>query len=743
MARRSARLSKANPPQSVPSAAEPSNVPVLSSVLESDEFQDAPEHQLASNNNTPPKTPKTEPKPSRGEMHPKTIHPTTAEPDSGFKLGFVDMEKSRRQSMGVQNTPSKTSQPIAKTGTAATAERSTTSSAFQFTFNSESQLSEDAKKLMAQVRADAAKIKTELVAEREAQDRKDQDAEQMFDGPSVGSRKIAQPRSKAGRFSDVHMAQFRKMDSIANHPSAFRARPGYIRPTAQSLKRSGSKAELDAPERPRTAGKGTPGHLAPPQASFVGRSASTSPFKSVPQTSSRATESMNQAKRVRRSEFEDVNDRAGQVEKHRAISNQGVNCTKRSNSARSVKPTPTLNRPRFSSASVSRFTSKLLEARKEAQECATAQSAARSKPLPPLPTEAPMTPTKTATVRKPAASASRLPTLAGLKSILRSPQKTAGTGLSTQPRVPVPESAKKVDFTPSVKSRYAVKLAAASPSPAKMSREQDAGSKRGPVVPYDPAAYAIEADSDETWEEEVSSPIDYPVLPPIDLSDQADSFIHKARGHAGRGSGEFKSIFTTLHPSNPAPAAATLTSLSPAHTKTHATANGKQVVRSPSKSTIRRPFDDRSVAIMAHGLPAKKRRRASDSVEPAEKKGTRDSRGHILGQQLPGSWSEHAAVVDNEDENDADDEGYRRGGKRARMTLLPSPGPSDEAAKENNAPLDIASHHNTNTNKSPVKKSAAREQAAKHARDRKTRGKSLVGLTTSRLNALAQPKSRG
>ncbi|RMD44789.1 hypothetical protein DV735_g361, partial [Chaetothyriales sp. CBS 134920] len=765
MARRSARLSKANPRQSAQPVAEAANAAVLSSVLESDEFQDAVEQWSA--NNTPGRrsseapsggrktrttslmaTPKTEPKPSRGEMHPKTVHPTTAEPDSGFKLGFVDIDKSQRQSMGGQNTPSKTSVPIAKavpSPGAAPAARPTTASAFQFTFNSESQLSEDAKKLMAQVRADAAKIKTELVAEREAQERKDQDAEQMFDGPGAGARKIAQPRGKAGRFSDVHMAQFRKMDSIANHPSAFRARPGYIRPTAQSLKRSGSKAELDAPERPRTAGKGAAGHLAPPPPSFVGRSASASPFKSVPQTST-GNENMNQAKRARRSELEDVSasrpataDEAAPplaptgLAKSRstvlfptkaslarsggagAATQAKPSMLPRSNSARSVKPTSTPNRPRFSSASVSRFTSKLLEARKEAQNCATAQSAARTKPLPPLPTEAPMTPTKAAPVRQPAASASRLPTLSGLRSILRSPQKTAGTGLVAKPGVTVPESAKKVDFTPSVKSRYAVKLAAASPSPAKMLREQDGGDKRGPIVPYDPAAYVVEADSDETWEEEdASSPIDYPVLPPIDLSDQADSFIHKARGHTGRESGEFKSIFTTLHPSNHNPPA-TLASASPALNKPHATANGKQGVRSPSKSTIRRvrlsevtasaqPLEDRSVAIMAHGLPAKKRRRASDSVEPPEVE----------------KRSRH------------NNEGCRRGGKRARMTLL-----IDET-KENKAPQT-----QDMTTKSAAKKSAAREQAAKHARDRKTRGKSLVGLTTSRLNALARPKSRG
>ncbi|RMZ81287.1 hypothetical protein DV737_g2553, partial [Chaetothyriales sp. CBS 132003] len=745
----------------------PANAAVLGSVLESDEFQDAAELQLADDTAGPRRpvpsshhqkrttassigTPKTEPQPSRGEMHPKTVHPTTAEPDSGFKLGFVDIDdKSRRQSVGIQNTPCRAQEPVAK----------------PFTFNSDSQLSENAKKLMAQVRADAAKIKAELAAEREAQHRKDQDAEQMFDRATVSGRKIAQPRSKAGRFSDVHMAQFRKMDSIANHASAFRAKPGFIRPTAQSLKRSGSKAELDAPERPRTAGKGT--------------HASASPFKSILQTGARS-ESTSPAKRARRSEFEDVSAsrpaaadsvvpsppallaksnsslfsptkaslaRSGESG---SVAHAKPSMLPRSNSAKSVKPTPRASRPRFSSASVSRFTSKLLEARKEVQDRTTSQSTARSKPLPALPTEAPKTPTRAGTVARPASSlkpavfTSKLPTLSGLRSILRSPQKTAGTDVQSQPSAAnvMPESAKKVDFTPSVKSRYAVKLAATGLSAAKGSREDDDARKRGPIVPYDPAAYVVEADSDETWEEEVSSPVDYPVLPPIDASDHADSFIHKARDDSGRESREFKSIFTTLHPPKPA-LPATLAWVNTGINKTKPTTHANQVVRSPSRlstrpspPTIRRvrpsvvtalvqPFEDSSAAVMAHGLPAKKRRRASDSVEPpSAKQAAAGNRGQAFAQHVPGRWSDH--VVDN----DADDEGDRRGGKRARTTLV-------DEGRENEAPqtLDAAA-------KSPVKKSAAREQAAKHARDRKTRGKSLGGLTTSRLNALARPKSR-
>jgi hypothetical protein len=58
-------------------------------------------------------------------------------------------------------------------------------------------------------------------------------------------RKTAQPKGKMTRFSDVHMAQFKRMDSIANHPSAFRAAANRFKPTDTSLKRSPSKADLD------------------------------------------------------------------------------------------------------------------------------------------------------------------------------------------------------------------------------------------------------------------------------------------------------------------------------------------------------------------------------------------------------------------------------------------------------------------------------------------------------------------
>lgn len=81
-----------------------------------------------------------------------------------------------------------------------------------------------------------------------------QDKQSQQDQPGdsrEGDRKIAQPKGRAGRFSNAHMAEFKKMDSIAGHASAFRATPGRFKPvdtTSKTLKRTKSKARLDEPE---------------------------------------------------------------------------------------------------------------------------------------------------------------------------------------------------------------------------------------------------------------------------------------------------------------------------------------------------------------------------------------------------------------------------------------------------------------------------------------------------------------
>jgi hypothetical protein len=177
-----------------------------------------------------PRTPATagRAKPPMEEMHPSKAHHSTAQkPDSGLPLSFVDIEATgSNQSSGVkQQTPSKISTPT-----------------FDFRFARPApQLGPEAQRMMDELREEALRIKVKLAAEREEEKRNG--GEESAAG--IGGRKIAQPKGKVGRFSDVHMAEFKKMDSIAGHPSAFRAQPGRFTPATTSLKRSPSKAQLD------------------------------------------------------------------------------------------------------------------------------------------------------------------------------------------------------------------------------------------------------------------------------------------------------------------------------------------------------------------------------------------------------------------------------------------------------------------------------------------------------------------
>ncbi|KAJ3559168.1 hypothetical protein NPX13_g9574 [Xylaria arbuscula] len=181
------------------------------------------------------------------EMHPSKVHPTMAAPSSGLRNGFIDIDYSTTpmQTM-IQNTPSKTPAP---------------SSEFTFRYappGADRELGPAARAMMDSVREQAAAIKAQLMEERDRERAEQHEA---------NSRKIAQARGRSGRFSAVHMAEFKKMDSIEGHASSFRAAPGRftpvkagtsnnkpITPLKAGVKRSQSKANLDEPSsaRPKT-----------------------------------------------------------------------------------------------------------------------------------------------------------------------------------------------------------------------------------------------------------------------------------------------------------------------------------------------------------------------------------------------------------------------------------------------------------------------------------------------------------
>ena len=160
-------------------------------------------------------------------MHPKHIHQSTAKPREEARwLGFSNMppatEPPKRNAKYVeaQATPSRTTRQ----------ENAFKSPDFTFTFRREQslELSPEAKQLMDEKRAEALLIKEQMRSNGEGT---------QMSGDAFG-RKIAQPKGKKSRFSELHDAQFQKMDSIAGHASAYRKDPSRL--TAQT---SGSRSQ--------------------------------------------------------------------------------------------------------------------------------------------------------------------------------------------------------------------------------------------------------------------------------------------------------------------------------------------------------------------------------------------------------------------------------------------------------------------------------------------------------------------
>lgn len=367
-------------------------------------------------------------------MHPSKAHQsTTKQVDSGLILGFNPIKKDADGNpVGiVENTPSKSTH----FGTPG----------YEFKFGQESQLSDEAKKLMDSVREDVARIKSQMLQDKSKQDQEDHDAEHTH-----GNRKIAKPKGKAGRFSDVHMAEFKKMDSIAGHPSSFRATPGRFQPVTKSLKRTKSKAQLDEPE---------------PKPSSIPRSPSKGSVPSNPRTATTKRVKHNTADDTSTSRTSDTAAKNGTTQKPAGPRPRPA--------VRSSLMTPTR-------ASIARSTSSTLKAPKTSLIPSLARSPGATS------VASPRTPR---TEFNPRLKGS-LPTFNNLKSILRRRQPlfsrdpakiAAGTHvaapdfnpdslLANQAELtdsaPTPSPKKHVEFTPSVKSRY--DLSHASPSRSKI-----------------------------------------------------------------------------------------------------------------------------------------------------------------------------------------------------------------------------------------------------------------------------------
>ncbi|KAL9614698.1 MAG: hypothetical protein Q9167_000827 [Letrouitia subvulpina] len=183
---------------------------------------------------TPPPTPSIHA--SRDEMHPNKVHQsTTKQADLLPALNGALTAPPLKNPAVTDTTPSKSRGSLPM---------HFSSPGFDFNFpRPESDLSQEAQKIMDSVREEAARIKAQMQTERQKQDHKDGHTTQLY---GVGGRKIAQPKGRAGRFSDVHKEQFKKMDSIADHASTWKNKIPAGATTG--LKRSKSKAGLDEPE---------------------------------------------------------------------------------------------------------------------------------------------------------------------------------------------------------------------------------------------------------------------------------------------------------------------------------------------------------------------------------------------------------------------------------------------------------------------------------------------------------------
>lgn len=185
-------------------------------------------------------------KPAGEEMHPALHHASTAKIlDEARWLGFQSLgahtaPPKAAAARAPNDTPSKTPVPASASNMAAGG----SSPDFHFRFKAPKQadaaLSPSTRSLLHSTpAADSPGGSRALFGATEFSTKADMPPE----------RKVAAPKGKMARFNDAHMAQFKKMDSIANHPSAFRADPSRFKPVGQPLDKTPAKPEASKSKR--------------------------------------------------------------------------------------------------------------------------------------------------------------------------------------------------------------------------------------------------------------------------------------------------------------------------------------------------------------------------------------------------------------------------------------------------------------------------------------------------------------
>lgn len=202
-------------------------------------------------------------KPSGDEMHPALHHASTAKPlDEARWLGFQSLgaHTAPPKAAGVApGTPSKTPAVASKSNAHAL---ESSPSSFRFQFKSPFSKATGASKLGELSPTTRGLLKEPVVGATPG--RAIFGANEFTSKADITpARKKAEPKGKVARFSDVHMEQFKKMDSVANHPSAWRlkktpSKSDLPKPEANKLKRTQSKIDLaESTKKPAAALKRT------------------------------------------------------------------------------------------------------------------------------------------------------------------------------------------------------------------------------------------------------------------------------------------------------------------------------------------------------------------------------------------------------------------------------------------------------------------------------------------------------
>ncbi|KAF2744811.1 hypothetical protein M011DRAFT_460585 [Sporormia fimetaria CBS 119925] len=169
-------------------------------------------------------------KPPAELMHPALFHPSTAKMSDEARWARVE-------ALGAHTAPAKgpDGREIGEATPSKVPSKMAAMSSPDYKFSFKAPVSAPT---LPPLTPSTRRILEELDAKRVAEGGRSLFRPDEFAGADTPARKVAVPKGKASRFSNAHMAEFKKMDSIANHPSAFRADPSRAKPVTASLQRT-------------------------------------------------------------------------------------------------------------------------------------------------------------------------------------------------------------------------------------------------------------------------------------------------------------------------------------------------------------------------------------------------------------------------------------------------------------------------------------------------------------------------